>query len=71
MSFYGVRLLACNGQLAMTIHSVQLVLLKIEVLIQTLLGTHPLTLYTERTVAHTYQYDIILNNSKCRVHVTH
>ena len=41
----------------MTIHYVTLVLLKIEVLIQTSLGTRPFTLYSERTVAHTCQYD--------------
>ena len=38
-----------NGQWAMTIHSVTLVLLKIEVLIQkAILGTRPFTLYSER-----------------------
>ena len=49
-----------NGQWAMTIHSVTLVLSKIKVLLQTLLGTRPTTLYSEGTVAHTCQYDIIL-----------
>ena len=39
---------------AMTIHSVALVLSKIKVLLQTLLGTRPITLYSERTVAHTH-----------------
>ena len=43
-----------EAQRAMTIHSVTLVLVKIEVLIQTLLGTRPSTLYSERTVAHTH-----------------
>ena len=43
-----------NGQWAMTIHSVTLVLSKITVLLQTLLGTHPITLYSERTVTHTH-----------------
>ena len=41
----------------MTIHSVTLVLLKIEVFIQAFLGMRPFTLCNERTVAHTCQYD--------------
>ena len=45
--------------MGMTIHSVTLVLSKIEVLLQTLLGTRPITLYSERTVAHT-QVSMIL-----------
>ena len=37
-------------------------LLKIEVLIQTLLGTRPLTqVNRERTVAHTCQYDTLFH----------
>ena len=40
-----------NGR---TIHSVVLVLSKIKVLLQILLGTRPITPYSERTVAHTH-----------------
>ena len=39
---------------------VAFVLLKIAVLIQTLLGLRPFTLYSEHTVTHTCQYDITL-----------
>ena len=57
-----------SGQWAMTIHYVTLVLLKIEVVIQTSLDTRPFTLDSERTVAHTSQYDNILYYP---IHVLH
>ena len=38
----------------MTIHSVMLVLSKINVLLQILRDTRPITLYSERTVANTH-----------------
>ena len=57
-----------NGlQWAVTIHSVVLVLSKIKVLLQIVLGTRPITLYSERTSSrtHTCQYGIILYYHIC------
>ena len=55
----------------MTIHSVTLVFLKSEVLLQTLLGTRPLTqVNRERTVAHTCQYDTTLHYTIYVLHST-
>ena len=57
--------------LLLYVETVKLVLLKIEALIQTLLGTRPLTqVNRERTVAHTCQCDIILYYSMYVVHST-